>query len=129
MVLLLPCGKLIHPGGLRATSAKSTLAYANAHRPRLLRSGLSMTLISSGNGMNPVFFLVTRLKVKATYKTVKQYPVPSQGNVLFGQTMPFTGPQTRFEYHRELRRIMLRDEENKRKVELLTNLRRFSQKV
>jgi len=66
-------------------------------------------------------FFVTRLKGNAAYKVVKHHPVPERGNVLLDQTIRFTGPQTRLKYPRELRRVVVWDEENKRKVELLTN--------
>jgi len=66
-------------------------------------------------------FFVTKLKGNAAFKIVKHHPVPGRGNVLFDQTICLIGPQTRLKYPKELRRVVVWDEENKRKVELLTN--------
>ena len=66
-------------------------------------------------------FFVTRLKSNAAYEIVENYAVPERGNVLTDQTIRFTGPQTGGKYPDELRLIVVWDEENERKVELLTN--------
>ena len=70
-------------------------------------------------------FFVTRLKGNAAYQIVKHHPVPERGNVLFDQTIRFTSPQTSLNYPNELRRVVVWDEENERKIELLTNHLRF----
>jgi hypothetical protein len=219
--LAVTCGKLSHLG-LRSAPAKSTLAYANAHRPwqlyekaffhlrdfcrsespgkkkkfrfrnRLLsldsttidlclslfpwanfrqtKGAVKLHLLLDHDGYLPDFaiitdgktsdiatarhftlpsgsivavdrgycdfdlfrqwnesgvFFVTRLKDNAAYKVVKHHTVPDRGNILFDQTIRFTGPQTSLKYPGELRRIVVWDEENDRKVELLTNHFRF----
>ena len=66
-------------------------------------------------------FFVTRLKSNAAYEIVEDFDVPERGNVLTDQTIRFTGPQTGGKYPDELRLIVVWDEENERKVELLTN--------
>jgi Domain of unknown function (DUF4372)/Transposase DDE domain len=66
-------------------------------------------------------FFVTRLRDNAAFEIVKQHPVPQCGNVLFDETIRFISPQTSQKYPKELRRIVVWDEENKRKIELLTN--------
>jgi len=215
--LAVTCGKLSHLG-LRTAPAKSTLAYANAHRPwqlyqkaffhlrdfcrsespgkkkkfrfrnkllsldsttidlclslfpwadfRQTKGAIKLHLLLDHDGYLPDFaiitdgktsdvvtarhftlpagsilavdrafcdfdlfrqwndsgvFFVTRLKGNAAFQIVKQNPVPQCGNILFDETIRFTGPQTRLKYPKELRRIVVWDEENKRKVELLTN--------
>lgn len=215
--LAVTCGKLSHLG-LRTAPAKSTLAYANAHRPwqlyqkaffhlrdfcrsespgkkkkfrfrnkllsldsttidlclslfpwadfRQTKGAIKLHLLLDHDGYLPDFaiitdgktsdvvtarhftlpagsilavdrafcdfdlfrqwndsgvFFVTRLKGNAAFQIVKQHPVPQCGNILFDETIRFTGPQTKLKYPKELRRIVVWDEENKRKVELLTN--------
>jgi len=66
-------------------------------------------------------FFVTRLKDNAAYKVVKHHPVPQRGNVLFDQTIRFISRQTSLKYPKELRRVVVWDKENGRKIELLTN--------
>ena len=219
--LAVTCGKLSHLG-LRSAPAKSTLAYANAHRPwqlyekaffhlrdfcrnespgkkkkfrfrnkllsldsttidlclslfpwanfRQTKGAVKLHLLLDHDGYLPDFaiitdgktfdvttarhftlpagsivamdrgycdfdlfwqwnksgvFFVTRLKDNAAYKVVKHNPVPEHRNILSDQTIRFTGPQTRLKYPGELRRIVVWDEENGRKVELLTNHLRF----
>lgn len=70
-------------------------------------------------------FFVTRLKDNAAFQIVKQHPVPQSGNILFDETIRLTVPQTSHKYPKELRRLVLWDEKNKRRIELLTNHFRF----
>jgi IS4 transposase len=66
-------------------------------------------------------FFVTRLKDNAAYEVVENHPLPQRSNVLTDQFIRFTGYQSRQKYPGLLRRVVIRDEENKREIELLTN--------
>ena len=70
---------------------------------------------------NSGVFFVTRLKSNATYEVVKDCPLPQHSNVLTDQLIRFTGYQSRQKYPGILRRVVIRDEDNQREVELLTN--------
>ena len=66
-------------------------------------------------------FFVTRLKDNAAYEVVQNHAPPQRGNIIFDQTIRFTGYSTRHKYPELLRRVVVWDEENRRRVELLTN--------
>ena len=66
-------------------------------------------------------FFVTRLKDNAAYEVMENHPLPQRSNVLTDQLIRFTGHQSRQKYPGLLRRVVIWDEENLRKIELLTN--------
>jgi hypothetical protein len=66
-------------------------------------------------------FFVTRLKSNAAYEIVHNRSLPQRGNILFDQIIRFTGSATRKKYPEPLRRIVVWDEENQRRIEFLTN--------
>ncbi len=66
-------------------------------------------------------FFVTRLKGNAAYEIVYTRPRPQRGNIASDQDIRFTGPQTRLKYPETLRRVVVRDADNDRYIELLTN--------
>ena len=70
-------------------------------------------------------FFVTRLKDNAAYEVVQNHPPLQCGNIIFDQTIRFTGYSTRHKYPELLRRVVVWDEENRRQIELLTNHHRF----
>jgi len=74
---------------------------------------------------NSGVFFVTRLKSNAVYDVVENHPVPQRSNVLTDQIIRFTGPATRLKYPELLRRVVVWDNENQRRIELLTNHLRF----
>ena len=74
---------------------------------------------------NSGVFFVTRLKGNAAYEVVKNRSVPQRSNVLVDQLIRFTGPTTRLKYPGLLRRVVVWDDENQRRIELLTNHLRF----
>lgn len=67
-------------------------------------------------------FFVTRLKENAAYEVIQDYAVPAHSNVLVDQDIRLSGPQTRLKYPDLLRRIVVRDPETGKDIELLTNL-------
>ncbi len=70
-------------------------------------------------------FFVTRLKSNAVYDVVENRPPPQRSNVIADQLIRFTGPVTQLKYPGVLRRVVVWDNENKRRIELLTNHLRF----
>lgn len=67
-------------------------------------------------------FFVTRLKENAAYEVSEDYEVPAHSNVLVDQDIRLSGPQTSLKYPELLRRIVVRDPETGKEIELLTNL-------
>ena len=74
---------------------------------------------------NSGVFFVTRLKGNAAYEVVKNRSVPQRSNVLVDQLIRFTGPTTCLKYPGLLRRVVVWDDENQWRIELLTNHLRF----
>lgn len=66
-------------------------------------------------------FFVTRLKENANYRTVKNLPVPKRGNIISDKIIKLTGVGADEKCPYLLRRILVRDEENRRLIVLLTN--------
>jgi IS4 transposase len=66
-------------------------------------------------------FFVTRLRDNAAYDIVEDRPVPQRSNILSDQLIRFIGPKTSLKYPELLRRVVVWDELNQRKIELLTN--------
>jgi len=87
--------------------------------------GVTKTLTSLPSGITLVSFFVTRLKSNATYEVVKDCPLPQHSNVLTDQLIQFTGYQCRQKFPGLLRRVVVWDEDNQRKIELLANHLRF----
>jgi len=74
---------------------------------------------------NAGVFFVTRLKRNAVYDVVENHPLPQRSNVLSDQIIRFTRPNTCLKYPGLLRRVVVWDDENQRRIELLTNHLRF----
>jgi hypothetical protein len=74
---------------------------------------------------NSGVFFVTRLKGNAAYEVIKNRSLPQRSDVIADQLIRFTGPQTRLKYPGTLRRVVVWDNDNRRKIELLTNHLRF----
>lgn len=70
-------------------------------------------------------YFVTRLKDNAAYEVVEHRLVPQHSNVLKDQMIRFTGPKTSLKYPELLRLVVVWDKENRREIELLTNLLEF----
>jgi hypothetical protein len=70
-------------------------------------------------------FFVTRLRENAAYEVIETRPVPQHSNVLEDQIIRFTGPKTSLKYPQPLRRVVVWNEQNQQKLEILTNLLHF----
>jgi len=67
-------------------------------------------------------FFVTRLKENAAFEVIEDYEAPAHSNVLVDQDICLTGAQTCLKYPQHLRRVVVRDPETGKDIELLTNL-------
>ncbi len=74
---------------------------------------------------NAGVFFVTRIKSNAVCKIIENRPLPQRSNVLSDQIIHFTGSKTCLKYPGLLRRVVVWDNENQRRIELLTNHLRF----
>ena len=70
---------------------------------------------------NKGVWFVTRAKDNMNYRVVKNYSLPSRGNVLKDQQIVLSGYYTAQKYPGSLRRIIVWDAENERQIVLLTN--------
>lgn len=70
-------------------------------------------------------FFVTRLKENAAFEVVETAMGPLPPNILADELIRFTGPQAVQDCPHILRRIVVRDEINKREIVLLSNLLHF----
>ena len=66
-------------------------------------------------------FFVTRMKDNAVYKVVKRLKVPQNRNILSDQLVRLTGAKGQDKCPHVLRRVVVWDELNERKIVLLTN--------
>ncbi len=66
-------------------------------------------------------WFVTRLKAAANYEVLENYETPLHSDVLFDQTIRFSGPVTSRKYPGLLRRVVVWDKVAQREIELLTN--------
>ena len=64
---------------------------------------------------------VTRAKTNMAYKVVKNLPVPQGGNILKDQLIRLTGFHSRKSYPKEIRRVVIWDNEHERELVFLTN--------
>jgi hypothetical protein len=67
-------------------------------------------------------FFVTRLKENAANEVTQDYEVPAHSNILVDQDIRLNGPTTCVKYPELLRRVVVRDPETDKDIELLTNL-------
>ena len=75
---------------------------------------------------NKGVWFVTRAKDNMNYRVVKNRDLPSRGNVISDQEIVMTGYCSRQKLRYRLRRIVVWDAENKRKIVLLTNHMNFA---
>jgi putative transposase len=66
-------------------------------------------------------YFVTRLKKNARYRVIERRPVPARKGVLCDQRIKLTGKKSHSESLPELRRVVYRDPESKKRYEFLTN--------
>ena len=64
---------------------------------------------------------VTRSKANMAYKVVKSLPVPKDGKILKDQLVRLTGFRSHESYPKEIRRVVIWDEEQDRELVFLTN--------
>ncbi len=70
-------------------------------------------------------YFVTRLKEKTLYEVVQECQVPANRGILADQIIRLTGPRAEEKCPCLLRRTVVWDAENKREIELLSNLLQF----
>jgi len=124
--LRLTCGKLSHLG-IATAPAKSTLAYANEHRPAVIYQRLFAATLQQAEQWRPgkwtrqgVFF-VTRLKDNAVYTVEEERPVPAQHpEIISDQLIRLSSAYAQARCPSRLRRIVVRDTTGE-EVVLLTN--------
>lgn len=66
-------------------------------------------------------YFVTRLKDNAAFMVLADFPVPKNRNILVDQTILFTGAVAAKNCPYALRRVVVWDKDQERKIELLTN--------
>ena len=66
-------------------------------------------------------YFVTRMKENAVYKVVQRRDVPLRRNILCDEIILLTGAQTQKKCPHKLRRLVVWDADNERKIVLLTN--------
>jgi hypothetical protein len=112
-------GKLVHLGVGEAPN-KSTLGYANKHRPAALYEDLFWTALERFRGQGALGARRHKLE-NANYRVVKRRKVPRRGNVLRDEIIRLTGVGAAEKCPYDLRRIVVWDERNQREIVLLTN--------
>lgn len=70
-------------------------------------------------------YFVTRLKEKTLYEVVEECHIPANRGILADQIIRLTGPRAQEKCPCLLRRTVVWDAENKREIELLSNLLQF----
>jgi len=75
---------------------------------------------------NKGVWFVTRAKDNMNYRVVKNRTLPNRGNVISDQEIVLTGYYSRQKLQHRLRRIVVWDAENERKIVLLTNHMNFA---
>lgn len=73
---------------------------------------------------NSVYF-VTRLKKNADYEVVQSRRIPKNRNILADELIRFTSPKARKNCPMTMRRVVVWDKDNERKIVLLTNHLKF----
>jgi hypothetical protein len=66
-------------------------------------------------------YFVTRLRENAAYEVIENRRLPQHSNILADQLIHFTGPKTSLKYPGPLRRVVVWDDQNEQRIELLTN--------
>ena len=64
---------------------------------------------------------MTRAKDNLAFEVVKSFPVPEKGNVMKDELIRLTTFRSQEAYPKEIRRVMVWDEEQKRELAFLTN--------
>jgi hypothetical protein len=120
----LPRWALVTDGKTHDVTAAQTLSFEPETIVVMDAAYTDFRMLARWNAQG-VFF-VTRAKENLDYEWVAPQQVPSRGNVRKDEIIKLTGQRTRHNYPRLLRRIVVWNEENKREIVLLTNIRRFA---
>jgi len=125
-------GKL-HLLGLKKTPNKSTLSYANAHRPREMYQELFCQTLDVcklvGTGKHRLFaywnenhsIYITRLKKNADYTVIEERTVPQNRNIIADQLIQFNGSSDRRRCPHIMRKVVVWDKEQDHEIVLQIN--------
>jgi hypothetical protein len=120
----LPCWAVITEGKTHDVKVAQTLRFEAGTIVVMDRGYVDFKMFARWTA-NDVFF-VTRAKENLDYEVVETKEVASRGNVRRDEIIRLVGPKTKENYPEMLRRIVVWDEENKREIELLTNIFKFA---
>lgn len=115
----LPCWAHVTDGSVHEVKVAQTLDFPADSIVVFDRGYLDFNLLARWTFQ--CVWWVTRSKSNMAYKVVKSLPVPKNGNILKDQVICLTGFRSNEAYPKEMRRVVVWDDEQKRELVFLTN--------
>jgi hypothetical protein len=115
----LPCWGLVTEGKVHDVKVAQNLDFPVDSVVTVDRGYVDFTLLARWTFQG--VWWVTRAKDNLAYEVVKRLPVPQTGNVLKDEVIRLTTHRSKEAYPKEMRRVVVWDEEQKRELVFLTN--------
>jgi hypothetical protein len=115
----LPCWGLVTEGGVHDVKVAQKLDFPVDSIVVMDRGYVDFFLLARWTFQG--VWWVTRAKINMAYEVVKNLPVPKTGNVLKDQVIRLTTFRSQEAYPKEMRRVVVWDEDQKRELVFLTN--------